>query len=103
MTNIEKKVKVENPEFYSIYKRLQRIPGDRNYISLDSRWYDEGGGFEINVTIHTTENELYGTIYSKDKIAKLTTASGPNPLDPEFLKVLNRIANILKDYKQLHY
>lgn len=63
--------------------------------------YDNGSS--INVHFHRGDSELYGSIDKENKTTKLTVGSGPNPLDPDFMQLLNELSNILQGYTHNHY
>ncbi len=82
-----------------VYNALKELEKEDKYNSV-SRY----GGEDIHISLYAGDRqEIYGTINSVDKTAKLTTGSGPNPLDPDFLALLNKLSQILKGYKMLHY
>lgn len=86
----------ENTEVYKQLKKLEK----ENHFSSVARYSDEN----VNVSFYTEDRqEIYGSINMVNKTAKLTTGSGPNPLNPEFLSLLNKLAAILKGYNMLHY
>ena len=82
----------EVPEVYT--KLKDAFPDDSvdlysEYISVNFRSEDS--------------TELYGSIYYHDKTAKLAMPSGPNPLEPSFLEILNKVSDILQGYTMEHY
>lgn len=82
-----------------VYNQLKKLEKENHFSSV-SRY----GGEDIHISLYAGDRqEIYGTINSVNKTAKLTTGSGPNPLDPEFLALLNKLSQILKGYKMLHY
>lgn len=82
-----------------VYNTLKQLEKDNDFSSV-SRYSDE----DIHISLYAGDRqEIYGSIDSVNKTAKLTTSSGPNPLDPEFLALLNKLAQILNGYKMLHY
>lgn len=62
---------------------------------------DYGG--KINIHFHRGDSELYGSIDKENKTTKLTVGSGPNPLDPDFIQLLNELSSILQGYTHNHY
>lgn len=83
----------------NVYTQLKELEKENDFSSV-SRY----GGEDIHISLYAGDRqEIYGTINSVDKTAKLTTGSGPNPLDPDFLVLLNKLSQILKGYKMLHY
>lgn len=83
----------------TVYTQLKKLEKENHFSSV-SRY----GGEDIHISLYAGDRqEIYGTINSVNKTAKLTTGSGPNPLDPEFLALLNKLAQILKGYNMLHY
>lgn len=82
-----------------VYNQLKELEKENHFSSV-ARY----GGEDIHISLYAGDRqEIYGTINSVDKTAKLTTSSGPNPLDPDFLALLNKLAQILKGYNMLHY
>ena len=82
-----------------VYNALKELEKEDKYNSV-SRY----GGEDIHISLYAGDRqEIYGTIDSVNKTAKLTTGSGPNPLDPDFLALLNKLSQILKGYEMLHY
>lgn len=86
----------QNTDVYNALKELEK----ENHFSSVSRYSDEN----VSVSFYTEDRqEIYGSIDMVNKTAKLTTGSGPNPLNPDFLALLNKLAQILKGYNMLHY
>ena len=82
-----------------VYNALKELEKEHKFNDV-SRYSDES----IHISLYAGDNqEIYGTIDSVNKTAKLTTASGPNPLDPDFLALLNKLSQILKGYEMLHH
>lgn len=99
LLNEEKNVSTNSTEDNEVYKALKELEKE-NYYNSVSKWSDS----DINVTFYVDNSqEIYGSIDTINKKAKLTTSSGPNPLNPEFLSLLNKLASILQGYKMLHY
>ena len=83
----------------TVYTQLKELEKEHKFNDV-SRYSDES----IHISLYAGDNqEIYGTIDSVNKTAKLTTASGPNPLDPDFLALLNKLSQILKGYEMLHH
>lgn len=83
----------------TVYTQLKELEKEEKFNSV-SRY----GREDIHISLYAGDRqEIYGTINSVNKTAKLTTGSGPNPLDPDFLALLNKLSQILKGYKMLHY
>lgn len=83
----------------TVYTQLKELEKEEKFNSV-SRY----GGEDIHISLYAGDRqEIYGTVNSVNKTAKLTTGSGPNPLDPDFLALLNKLSQILKGYKMLHY
>lgn len=83
----------------TVYTQLKELEKEEKFNSV-SRYGDEN----IHISLYAGDRqEIYGTINPVNKTAKLTTGSGPNPLDPDFLALLNKLSQILKGYKMLHY
>ena len=83
----------------TVYTQLKELEKEDKFNSV-SRY----GGEDIHISLYAGDSqEIYGTVNSVNKTAKLTTGSGPNPLDPDFLALLNKLSQILKGYKMLHY
>lgn len=83
----------------TVYTQLKELEKEHKFNDV-SRYSDES----IHISLYAGDNqEIYGTIDSVNKTAKLTTASGPNPLDPDFLVLLNKLSQILKGYEMLHH
>ena len=83
----------------TVYTQLKELEQEDKFSSV-SRY----GGEDIHISLYAGDRqEIYGTVNSVNKTAKLTTGSGPNPLDPDFLALLNKLSQILKGYKMLHY
>lgn len=86
-------------ESTNVYNQLKELEKENKYNNV-SRYSDE----DIHISLYAGDRqEIYGSIDSVNKTAKLTTSSGPNPLDPEFLALLNKLAQILNGYTMLHY
>ena len=86
----------QNTDVYNALKELEK----ENDFSSVSRY----GGENIHISLYAGDRqEIYGSIDTVNKTAKLTAGSGPNPLDPDFLALLNKLAQILKGYNMLHY
>ena len=86
----------QNTDVYNALKELEK----ENDFSSVSRY----GGENIHISLYAGDRqEIYGSINTVNKTAKLTAGSGPNPLDPDFLALLNKLAQILKGYNMLHY
>ena len=89
----------QNNDVNEVYNTLKQLEKDNNFSSVSR--YSDGN---IHISLYAGDRqEIYGSIDSVNKTAKLTTSSGPNPLDPEFLALLNKLAQILNGYKMLHY
>lgn len=85
-----------NDEVYNALKELEK----ENKFNDVSRYSDEN----IHISLYAGDRQqIYGNINTVNKTAELTTSSGPNPLDPEFLALLNKLSQILEGYKMLHY
>lgn len=83
----------------TVYTQLKELEKEYKFNSV-SRY----GGEDIHISLYAGDSqEIYGTVNLVNKTAKLTTGSGPNPLDPDFLALLNKLSQILKGYKMLHY
>lgn len=103
---IEKRCKEENPEFYNVYEQLKQLEGmgKWNSVSLESKSFGQSG-YSIHISLYPNterDHELYGNI-TDDKICKVTSGSGPNPLEPKYLELLNKVSEILIGYQFLHY
>lgn len=82
-----------------VYNQLKELEKECDYSDV-SKYSDEN----IHVSFYTNDRQqIYGSIDTVNKTASLTTGSGPNPLNPEFLSLLNKLAAILKGYNMLHY
>ena len=82
-----------------VYNQLKELEKECDYSDV-SKYSDEN----IHVSFYTNDSQqIYGSIDTVNKTASLTTGSGPNPLNPEFLSLLNKLAAILKGYNMLHY
>lgn len=89
----------EDEQDTDVYNALKELEKENDFSSVD-KYSDE----DIHISLYAGDRqEIYGSIDSVNKTAKLTTSSGPNPLDPEFLALLNKLAQILNGYKMLHY
>ena len=89
----------QNNDVNEVYNTLKQLEKENDFSSVD-KYSDEN----IHISLYAGDRqEIYGTINSVYKTAKLTTGSGPNPLDPDFLALLNKLSQILKGYKMLHY
>ena len=88
------RMKEENPEGYNVYTKLKELYPKNSLFLARNR---------IDVSIRVAGIELYGNINTRDKQAKLTIGSGPNPLTPEFLNMLNTVSKLLDGYEMLHY
>ena len=95
LESIKGELKEDSREVPDVYTELKSaFPNDRVDLYMDS----------IDVSFYSNEStQLYGRIFFKDKVAKLAMASGPNPLEPSFLEILNKVSNILKGYTMEHY
>ena len=82
-----------------VYNALKELEKENRFSSVD-KYSDEN----IHISLYAVDRQqIYGNIDSVNKTAKITTGSGPNPLNPEFLALLNKLAQILEGYKMLHY
>lgn len=82
----------------TVYTQLKELEKEDKFNDV-SKYSDEN----IHISLYAGDNqEIYGTIDSVNKTAKLTTSSGPNPLNPGFLALLNKLSQILKGYEMLH-
>ena len=89
----------EDEQDTDVYNALKELEKEHKFNDV-SRYSDES----IHISLYAGDNqEIYGTVNSVNKTAKLTTSSGPNPLDPDFLALLNKLAQILKGYNMLHH
>lgn len=95
LESIKGELKEDSREVPDVYTELKSaFPNDTVDLYMDS----------IQVSLYSNEStQLYGSIFFKDKVAKLAMASGPNPLEPSFLEILNKVSNILKGYTMEHY
>lgn len=94
--NLTEDVTDVNDNVYIQLKELEK-EYDRSNVS---KYSDK----DIQVSFYTKDRqEIYGKVDTVNKTASLTTGSGPNPLNPEFLHLLNKLAVILKGYNMLHY
>lgn len=94
--NLTEDVTDVNDNVYTQLKELEK-EYDRSNVS---KYSDK----DIQVSFYTKDRqEIYGKVDTVNKTASLTTGSGPNPLNPEFLHLLNKLAVILKGYNMLHY
>ena len=95
LESIKGELKEDSREVPDVYTELKSaFPNDTVDLYMDS----------IQVSFYSNEStQLYGSIFFKDKVAKLAMASGPNPLEPSFLEILNKVSNILKGYTMEHY
>lgn len=82
-----------------VYNQLKELEKEYDRSNV-SKYSDK----DIQVSFYTKDRqEIYGKVDTVNKTASLTTGSGPNPLNPEFLNLLNKLATILKGYNMLHY
>lgn len=89
----------EDEQNNDVYNALKELEKENNFSSV-AKYSDE----EVSVSFYTEDRqEIYGSIDMVNKTAKLTTSSGPNPLNPKFLALLNKLASILNGYNMLHY
>ena len=89
----------QNNDVNEVYNALKEIKKENKFNDV-SRYSDEN----IHISLYAGDRQqIYGSIDSVNKAAKLTTGSGPNPLDPDFLALLNKLAQILKGYEMLHH
>lgn len=95
LEGIKGELKEDSREVPDVYTELKNaFPNDTVDLYMDS----------IQVSFYSNEStQLYGRIFFNDKVAKLAMASGPNPLEPSFLEILNKVSNILKGYTMEHY
>lgn len=97
-----KKCREADQDFFNIYALINnRMKEPDDTVSLGTGPYGQNI-FSIQLNMHRGDNNLYGYIYS-DKTCKVTTSSGPNILDPEFIDICTRISGLLQGYKFLHY
>lgn len=83
----------------TVYTQLKELEKENDFSSV-SRYGNEN----IHISLYAGDRqEIYGSIDTVNKTAKLTAGSGPNPLNPEFLTLLNKLASILNGYNMLHY
>jgi len=83
----------------NVYTQLKELEKEYDRSNV-SKYSDK----DIHISLYAGDSqEIYGTVNSVNKTAKLTAGSGPNPLDPDFLALLNKLSQILKGYKMLHY
>ena len=93
--------KEKYPELYNVFEQLKRLEKSDDTLYMSELPFKEG--CVINVIFNTgNDHQLHGGIFS-NKTCQLTTASGPNPLDPSFLDLLNKVAKILDGYTMLPY
>ena len=92
---IKGELKEDSREVPDVYTELKNaFPNDTVDLYMDS----------IHVSFYSNEStQLYGSIFFNDKVAKLTMASGSNPLEPSFLEILNKVSSILVGYTMEHY
>ena len=89
----------QNNNVNEVYNTLKELEKENKFNDV-SRYSDES----IHISLYAGDRQqIYGTIDSVNKTAKLTVGSGPNPLDPDFLALLNKLSQILEGYKMLHY
>lgn len=89
----------QNNDVNEVYNALKELEKENKFNDV-SRYSDEN----IHISLYAGDRQqIYGSIDSVNKAAKLTTGSGPNPLDPDFLALLNKLSQILEGYKMLHY
>ena len=98
----EIKTESETDEFTFVYDKLRALKSDK-WDSVSDQLANNLKDKEINIHFHRGDNELYGRINPADKTTKLTTGSGPNPLDAGFAELLITVKNILDGYTHLHY
>lgn len=89
----------EDEQNTDVYNALKELEKENDFSSVD-KYSDE----RVSVSFYTEDRQqIYGSIDMVNRTAKLTTSSGPNPLNPEFLTLLNKLASILNGYNMLHY
>lgn len=89
----------EDEQNIDVYNALKELEKENDFSSVD-KYSDE----RVSVSFYTEDRQqIYGSIDMVNRTAKLTTSSGPNPLNPEFLTLLNKLASILNGYNMLHY
>lgn len=96
---IQPNMLTEDEQDTDVYNALKELEKENDFSSVD-KYSDE----RVSVSFYTEDRQqIYGSIDMVNRTAKLTTSSGPNPLNPEFLTLLNKLASILNGYNMLHY
>lgn len=80
-----------------IASQIKNLAEERDRVDVYPR--------KIDVSFKRGDVELYGTIVTDPaiKTTKLAIGSGPNPLTPEFVELLNQLSGILQGYTHENY
>lgn len=93
---------------YNDFKRnLNESVNETDLVTRLKQAFPDGQIFnfedEIDIILRSQTGEIHGKINVADNTAKLTSPSGPNPLEPSTLSMFNTLAGILDGFKMLHY